>query len=785
MERPEEPHNSGPPTLQHRNGPSENPADPAEILQHLPSRTVGQRDGFGLMDLTMPRWRQKLRSLRSMDSISNEEDLKGSNPYGCHDLNVIQTMFRLSGFKRARSLRALPVSLRTRRWCWLQASGGQTQATVAPGQPSHQTAAVHTHHKSISRLLELNNVALPVIAHLPRTRGRDIIPLVVKDRPSSPRSVGDELEYPAVTTSIFGKVRSQASDCLGLPLSLSLWHNTLKEIGGSFGSGVLSYFLHLRWLLLFNALALCLNIIFLLIPQLLHPPEHERVKPFPILELFTGTGYFSNTPLFYGFYTNTTINLVLRNSHNEFGNVSSNDGVHAGYSMQLAYLFTISAYLFISSIILLVCMARSFSDNYVKVGTAGTFSLKVFTRWDFNLMSRPAVLLEQRNIATSLKEMLSESRTKEHSPWVDFVNKLTVQPAIWLIYLGTALGCCSAIFFLYEKSEKLESQDDKAWKSEAGLLVLPTIISFFNMVLPLLYSRLAGLEGYRSPVNRVYVTLVRNIILKMFIIAGLFYHWLQKLSVEPNQCWETTMGQQLYRLVVMDFLFLIFDTVLIEYIFGLVTGGCQQSYAQRDSQKSEFDIARNVLDLIYGQTLVWLGAFFSPLLPAVQLIKLLLLFYIKKESLFRNCQQPAIPWMARKMSTVFVSLQFFPAFFGAVAVVFILWRQQPSKSCGPFRGLQVPSDAIDVWTTTASPKFSAVIWILNNIIENPIFLLVCTGLIIIGIYANWQIVHGYRQIMALLQNRIEEERMDKNFLLERLKMAQGTGTRAGNQHKIG
>uniref|UniRef100_UPI00358E3ABB transmembrane channel-like protein 6 isoform X2 n=1 Tax=Myxine glutinosa TaxID=7769 RepID=UPI00358E3ABB len=701
MERPEEPHNSGPPTLQHRNGPSENPADPAEILQHLPSRTVGQRDGFGLMDLTMPRWRQKLRSLRSMDSISNEEDLKGSNPYGCHDLNVIQTMFRLSGFKRARSLRALPVSLRTRRWCWLQASGGQTQATVAPGQPSHQTAAVHTHHKSISRLLELNNVALPVIAHLPRTRGRDIIPLVVKDRPSSPRSVGDELEYPAVTTSIFGK------------------------------------------------------------------------------------GYFSNTPLFYGFYTNTTINLVLRNSHNEFGNVSSNDGVHAGYSMQLAYLFTISAYLFISSIILLVCMARSFSDNYVKVGTAGTFSLKVFTRWDFNLMSRPAVLLEQRNIATSLKEMLSESRTKEHSPWVDFVNKLTVQPAIWLIYLGTALGCCSAIFFLYEKSEKLESQDDKAWKSEAGLLVLPTIISFFNMVLPLLYSRLAGLEGYRSPVNRVYVTLVRNIILKMFIIAGLFYHWLQKLSVEPNQCWETTMGQQLYRLVVMDFLFLIFDTVLIEYIFGLVTGGCQQSYAQRDSQKSEFDIARNVLDLIYGQTLVWLGAFFSPLLPAVQLIKLLLLFYIKKESLFRNCQQPAIPWMARKMSTVFVSLQFFPAFFGAVAVVFILWRQQPSKSCGPFRGLQVPSDAIDVWTTTASPKFSAVIWILNNIIENPIFLLVCTGLIIIGIYANWQIVHGYRQIMALLQNRIEEERMDKNFLLERLKMAQGTGTRAGNQHKIG
>uniref|UniRef100_A0A8C4NHW7 Transmembrane channel-like protein n=1 Tax=Eptatretus burgeri TaxID=7764 RepID=A0A8C4NHW7_EPTBU len=460
--------------------------------------------------------------------------------------------------------------------------------------------------------------------------------------------------------------RSQASDGLGqLSSSLCLWHNTLKEIGGSFGSGVLSYFLHLRWLLIFNALALCLNITFLLIPQLLNPPEHDHVKPFPILELLTGTGYLSNTPLFYGFYTNTTISLVVRTGHDEFENASSNDGVGAGYSMQLAYLFTISAYLFVSSVILLVCMARSFSDNYVKVGTAGTFSLKVFTTWDFNLMSRPAVLLEQRNIATSLKVIHSLIRAPH------IVGRYVV----------------------------MENQDDKAWKAEARLLVLPTIISFFNMVLPLLYSRLAGLEGYRLPAHRVYVTLVR------IFHSSIALSDASSPSPHPLiKCWETTMGQQLYRLVVMDFLFLIVDTVLIE-----------------DSQRSEFDIARNVLDLIYGQTLVWLGAFFSPLLPAVQLLKLLLLFYIKKESLFRNCQQPAIPWMARKMSTVFVSLQFFPAFFGAVAV--------PSKSCGPFRGLQVPYDAIEVWTTATSPKFSAVIWIFHNIIENPIFLLVCEKIV--------------------------------------------------------
>jgi hypothetical protein len=37
-----------------------------------------------------------------------------------------------------------------------------------------------------------------------------------------------------------------------------------------------------------------------------------------------------------------------------------------------------------------------------------------------------------------------------------------------------------------------------------------------------------------------------------------------------------------------------------------------------------------VLRLIYSQTVVWVGSFFCPLLPLLNTVKFLLLFYLKK-----------------------------------------------------------------------------------------------------------------------------------------------------------
>ena len=49
--------------------------------------------------------------------------------------------------------------------------------------------------------------------------------------------------------------------------------------------------------------------------------------------------------------------------------------------------------------------------------------------------------------------------------------------------------------------------------------------------------------------------------------------------------------------------------------------------------RQEFVVPANVLGLVYGQTVVWTGALFCPLLPLINAFKFVILFYCKKVKL--------------------------------------------------------------------------------------------------------------------------------------------------------
>uniref|UniRef100_A0A671PHT0 Transmembrane channel-like protein n=1 Tax=Sinocyclocheilus anshuiensis TaxID=1608454 RepID=A0A671PHT0_9TELE len=308
-------------------------------------------------------------------------------------------------------------------------------------------------------------------------------------------------------------------------------------------------------------------------------------------------------------------------------------------------------------------MSKSFGKSFRVFKTSGNLALKVFCSWDFKVSKKRSVKLQSVNICTQLKEMLSElSCRKRKRNLCSTLCWLSLHFLVWSICLFCIAACMLAVYYLHPYIDQGSSKV-RVW-------------------------------SYRP----------------VFICAYL-------------QCWETLVGQELYRLVLMDLLFAMSYIILAEF--------CIRSITLR-KRKLEFDIAQDVLELIYGQTLVWFGVLFSPLLPAVQIGKLFLLFYFKKTSLMMNFQPPRKHWRATQMSTFFIKLLFFPSFTGALAcVIYTMWRVRPSSDCGPFSNLHSMLRLGKKWIRglgRSKPSMFWLSWAYNHLVDNPLFLFITAGL---------------------------------------------------------
>ncbi|KAG7214543.1 hypothetical protein INR49_023058, partial [Caranx melampygus] len=486
--------------------------------------------------------------------------------------------------------------------------------------------------------------------------------------------------------------------------ALELWQGIMKEIGGKFGTSVLSYFVFLKWLLMFNIFSFLVNFGFITIPMLVYDPL-PNIPPnvsFRGLEILTGAGYFNHTVMYYGGYSNATLHGLVE------------------YDMQLAYFFTIAVYMVLCGLALIFSMATSFKTNYVLAEPTSNSAWQLLCSWDFSVTNERAVRQRKNNLRVQLKESLSEKAQMELLTLSEKLKHFGVHLGSWLLSTGLAVGCGASIYYLCQY-EQQQATDGANWSllQEAETLLVPFVVSLINLVVPLFYSLFYKFEHYSSQRTQIYALVIRNVSLRMSILGVLCYYWMNEVT-KKFSCWESKVGQALYRLVLVDFFFLM-------------------------------------LGSFFGEFLSKIGIYFSPLLPVMQIIKFFILFYLKKVSLTQNCQPPRRIGRAAQMQTTFIALLFFPFFVGALSMVaYTAWSLTPSEQCGPFRGLNNTFSVVGLWIDDLEeiPGSQWVVWIYEHVIRSEIFYFLITLIILVIIYIFWQLTKGRKELIGLLRQQI-------------------------------
>uniref|UniRef100_A0A2K5PB99 Transmembrane channel-like protein n=1 Tax=Cebus imitator TaxID=2715852 RepID=A0A2K5PB99_CEBIM len=424
---------------------------------------------------------------------------------------------------------------------------------------------------------------------------------------------------------------------------LQPWAWTLKRIGGQFGAGTESYFSLLRFLLLLNLLASVLMACMTLLPTWL-----EGAPPGP-------PGLNTSSPC--GFYNPHSQGLVTFDTQ-LFNLLSGEVGAwvpgrfpHPPVSPRLIfYILFFETESFGVSLLLPSSVSGLKQTLLAESGALTSYSHRVFSAWDFGLCGDVHVRLRQRIILYELQVELEETMLRRQAA----VRTLGQQARVWsvrvLLNLLVVALLGAAFYGVYWATQSTVELQETPLVQEMPLLklgvnYLPSIfIAGVNFVLPPVFKLIAPLEGYTRS-RQIVLILLRTLFLRLAsLVVLLFSLWNQitcggdaeaedcktcGYNYKELPCWETVVGQEMYKLLLFDLLTGLAVALLIQFPRKLLCGLCPGALG-RLAATQEFQVPDEVLGLIYAQTVVWVGSFFCPLLPLLNTVKFLLLFYLKK-----------------------------------------------------------------------------------------------------------------------------------------------------------
>ncbi|XP_055535014.1 transmembrane channel-like protein 7 [Wyeomyia smithii] len=327
---------------------------------------------------------------------------------------------------------------------------------------------------------------------------------------------------------------------------------------------------------------------------------------------------------------------------------------------------------------------------------------------------------------------------------------------------------------------------------------LPYIaIVCMNLVVPLFFNYLVQFEKY-SPLFVIKISLFRTVFLRLSSLAVLlsrFYFLIKPKSfqtatngtdfsayytIETNstsidqcydatrgtpQCWETFVGQQFYKLFIVDFVTHFLVTFFVNFPRAICARHSNSRIAKFIGEQ-EFELSKHVLDVIYSQTLCWLGTFYTPFLPLIAAVLFFFMFYIKKFACLVNSNPSSILYRASRSNSLFMSTLLISFTVAIIPVVYACAEIIPSRSCGPFRGL--PS----VWDRAINAFMKMPLFFQNIIFYfgTASFAVPCFVVLTFFIYYYYAVSAANRHMVSVLKHQLVLEGHDKQFLLSRLSL---------------
>ncbi|XP_043923860.1 transmembrane channel-like protein 3 [Protopterus annectens] len=400
----------------------------------------------------------------------------------------------------------------------------------------------------------------------------------------------------------------------------------------------------------------------------------------------------------------------------------------------------------LANILVLLSLAGSIYIIYFVVDRSQKLesSKKELTLWEKNEVSVVVSLITM--IAPSAFELVAALET--YHPRTTLRFQLA---RVLVLYLGNLY---SLIIALLDKVNIMSQNESinitNTWTDSTTFLATKALPDETNVstVVPEIRLRINNTFGVDMEENktRLYIP---------FNKTGSYAY--NTLSPE-SQCWETYVGQEMLKLSIIDMIFTVASILLIDFFRGLFVRFLSDCWCwdleTKFPEYGEFKIAENVLHLIYNQGMIWMGAFFSPCLPACNVFKLIGLMYLRSWAVL-TCNVPHQQvFRASRSNNFYLAMLLFMLFLCMLPTVFAIARYKPSASCGPFSGQEKSYDIVSETIETDFPQWFKTVM---GYVTSPVVALPALLLLFMLIYYLQSIARSLKITNTQLRMKLQTE----------------------------